>query len=60
MLELTLWLLGDGHAHPVQVEAVVAADAGRPAAEGMEGDGPYDERQLQTQLRCSRNINTNL
>lgn len=39
---LTLRLLGDGHAQPLQVDAVLAADAGGPAAEGMEGDGAYD------------------
>lgn len=57
---LTLRLLGDGHAQPLQVDAVLAADAGRPAAEGMEGDGANNEGQLQTKLRRPGNIDTNL
>lgn len=57
---LTLWLLGDGHVQPLQVDAVLAADAGCSAAEGMEGYGAYDQRQLETQLGCSGYINTNL
>lgn len=57
---LTLRLLGDGHAQPLQVDTVLAADTGGPAAEGMEGDGPNDQWQLQTQFGCPRNINTNL
>lgn len=57
---LTLRLLGDGHAQPLQVDAVLAADAGGPAAEWMEGDGAYDQRQLQAQLGCPGNIDTNL
>lgn len=59
-VQLTLRLLRDGHAQPLQVDAVLAADTGGPAAEWMEGDGAYDKRQLQTQLGCPRNINTNL
>ena len=57
---LTLRLLWDGHAQPLQVDAVLAADAGGPTAEGMERDGAHDQRQLQAQLGRSRNINTNL
>lgn len=59
-MTLTLRLLGDSHAEPLQVAAVLAADAGGPAAEGMKRDGAYDQRQLQAQLGCPRNINTNL
>lgn len=58
--KLTLGLLRDGHAQPLQVDAVMAADAGRAAAEGMQRDGADDERQLQTQLGSSRNIDANL
>lgn len=45
---LTLRLLGDGETQPLQVDTVLAADAGGPAAEGVEGDGAYDQRELQT------------
>lgn len=41
-LLLTLRLLWDGHAQPLQVDAVLAADAGGPAAEGMEGNSADD------------------
>lgn len=47
---LTFTLLGDGHAEPVQVQTVMAADAGGAAAEWMERDGPHDQGQLQRQL----------
>lgn len=47
---LTFTLLGDGHAEPVQVQTVLAADAGGAAAERMERDGPHDQGQLQRQL----------
>lgn len=57
---LTLRLLWDGHAQPLQVYAVLAADAGGPAAEGMEGNGADDEREFQVQLGCPGNIDANL
>lgn len=57
---LTLRLLRDGHTQPLQVDAVLAADTGRPAAKRVERDGSYDQRQLQIQLWCSRNVNTDL
>lgn len=57
---LTLRLLGDGHAQPLHVGAVLAADAGGPAAKGMEGDGAHDQRQLQTELGCTRDVNAHL
>lgn len=43
---LTLRLLWDGHAQPLQVYAVLAADAGGPAAKGVEGDSADDEREF--------------
>lgn len=57
---LTLRLLRDGHAQPLQVEAVLAADAGGPAAKGMEGNGADDQRELQVQLGGPRNIHAHL
>lgn len=56
---LTLRLLWDG-AQPVQVDAVLAADAGRAAPEGMQRDRSDDKRQFKEQLGCPRNIHTNL
>lgn len=56
---LTLQLLWDG-AEPVQVDAVLAADTGGAAPEGMQRDGPNDKRQFKEQLGCPRNIHTNL
>ena len=44
---LTLRLLGDGHAKPLQVNAVLAADTGGTTAEGVEGYGAHDQGQLQ-------------
>lgn len=57
---LTLRLLGDRHAQPLKVDAVLAADAGRPATKWMERNGAYDQRKLQTQFGRPWNINTNL
>lgn len=57
---LTLRLLGDGHAQPLQVDAVLAADAGGAAAERMQGDGADDQRQLQEQLGRPGNVHTHL
>lgn len=59
-LLLTLRLLWDGHAQPLQVYAVLAADAGGPAAEGMEGNSADDQREFQIQLGRPRNIYANL
>lgn len=56
---LTLQLLRDG-VEPVQVDAVLAADAGGAAPEGMQWDGPDDKRQFKEQLGRPRNIHTNL
>lgn len=47
---LTFTLLGDGHAEPVHVQTVLAADAGGAAAKRMERDGPHDQWKLQRQL----------
>lgn len=60
MKALTFTLLGDGHAEPVQVQAVLAAHAGGAAAERMQRDGPHDQRKLQRQLRGARNVHTHL
>lgn len=57
---LTLRLLRDGHAEPLQVQAVLAADARGSAAERMERDGSHYQWKLQTELRSPRNIHTNL
>lgn len=59
-MTLTLRLLGDGHAQPLQVDAVLATDAGGSAAKWMKGYCANDQRQLQTQFRCPRDIDTNL
>lgn len=56
---LTLRLLQDG-AQPVQVDAVLAADAGRAAPKWMQWDGSDNKWQLKEQLGCPRNIHTNL
>lgn len=56
---LTLRLLRDG-AQPVQVDAVLAADAGRAAPEWMQRDCSDDKRQFEEQLGRPRNIHTNL
>lgn len=56
---LTFRLLGDA-AQPVQGDAVLTADAGRAAAKRMQWDRPDDERQLQEQLGCARNIHADL
>lgn len=57
---LTFTLLRDGHAEPVQVQTVLAADAGAAAAERMERDGPHDQWKLQRQLWGARNVHTYL
>lgn len=57
---LTLGLLGDGHAKPFYVHAVLAADAGRATAERMEGDGAHYKRKLKRKLRRPRNVHAHL
>lgn len=57
---LTLRLIWDGHAQPLQVYTVLAADAGGPAAKGMEGNSADDEREFQIQLGRPWNVNANL
>ena len=57
---LTLRLLGDGHAEPLQVDAVLAAHAGRAAAKRVKGDGAHHQGQLQTELRRAGHFHTDL
>lgn len=59
-MKLTLRLLWDGQTKPLQIDAVLAADAWSPASKRMERNGAYDQRQLKKQLGGSRDIDTHL
>lgn len=56
----TLRLLRDGHAKPLHVHTVLAADARRATAKRMQRDGAHNQRKLQGKFGRPRNINTNL
>lgn len=57
---LTLRLLGNPHAQPPQVQAVLAADAGSAAAKRVERDGAHDQREVEAQLGRPGDINAHL
>lgn len=57
---LTFRLLRDGHAKPLHVHAVLAADARCATAERMQRDCAHHQRKFQGKLGRPRNINTHL
>lgn len=60
LAKLTLWPIHHGAQAPVLQEAGAAAHTSGAAAQRMQGDRAYDQRQLQQQLRRAWNVHEDL